>query len=67
MKKYLSENSKLASEFHPTKNGDSKPEDFTSGSNKKLWWQCSKGDEHEWEATINSKKKRSCPFCSGKK
>jgi len=66
MKKYLSENSKLASEFHPTKNGDSKPEDFTAGSNKKIWWQCPKDDEHDWIASISHRGNGSaCPFCSG--
>ncbi len=68
MKKYLSENSKLVSEFHATKNGDSKPEDFTHGSGKKVWWQCPKGEDHEWESEIKSRSNGSgCPFCSGRK
>ena len=35
MKKFLSEYPELIKEWHPTKNGDSKPEDFTHGSKKK--------------------------------
>jgi len=46
-------NSKLASEWHITRNGNLRPEDFLSGSNKKIWWQCEKG--HVWKATILSR------------
>ena len=28
----------LAKEWHPTKNGDLKPTDVTSGTDKKGWW-----------------------------
>jgi hypothetical protein len=28
----------LVKEWHPTKNGDLTPDDFTHGSNKKVWW-----------------------------
>ena len=68
MKKYLSENLKLVSEWHPTKNGDSRPEDFTTMSNKKVWWQCPAGEDHEWETTINDRSTGTgCPFCAGKR
>ena len=68
MKKYLSENLKLVSEWHPTKNGVLKPENFTQWSNKKVWWQCSKGDDHEWQANISNRSKgKGCPFCAGRK
>ena len=40
----------LAKEWHPTKNSSLTPKDVTAGSNKKVWWQCSRG--HEWEAGI---------------
>ena len=61
-------NPKLASEWHPTKNMDLKPEDFTLGSPKKVWWQCPEGDDHEWEATISHRSSgNGCPFCSGRK
>ena len=59
---------KIAAEWHPTKNGDLKPEDFKPGSHKKVWWQCPKGEDHEWEAVIGSRSHGfGCPFCAGKK
>jgi len=65
-KKLLSEYEDLCKEFHPTKNGDLKPEDFTYGSKKKVWWICSKG--HEWDATILSRVYgQGCPYCSGRR
>ena len=59
-------NPKLAGEWNCEKNGDLKPEDFMVGSNKKVWWKCSKG--HEWQATIKHRNKGTgCPYCSGRK
>ena len=58
----------LLKEWHPTKNGALKPEDITAGSNKKAWWKCSKGDDHEWEAIIGSRTSgRGCPYCANYK
>lgn len=55
----------IAAEWHPTLNGDVKPEDVTYGSVKKVWWQCSENPEHIWEAAINSrtKGKSNCKEC----
>lgn len=59
-------NPKLASEWHPTKNGKLTACDVTTGSDKKVWWKCSKG--HEWEATISSRSMGcGCPYCAGQK
>ena len=59
-------NPELAKEWHPTLNGDLTPEDVAGASNKKFWWQCSKG--HQWEAIVSNRKKGSgCPYCSNKK
>lgn len=30
----------LCNQWHPTLNGDKLPENFTSGSDVKIWWQC---------------------------
>ena len=38
-------NPKLASEWHPTKNGNLTPSDVTLASPKKVWWKCSKGND----------------------
>jgi len=60
----LVHNPKLASEWHPTKNGDLKPEDCRPFSHKKVWWKCPKGDNHEWQATIGNRNQgRGCRFC----
>lgn len=62
----LSVNPKLASEWHPTKNGSLRPEYYSPNSNKRVWWQCEKG--HEWQAVINSRSKGAgCPYCAGQK
>lgn len=58
----------LAEQWHPTKNGNLTPNDVTFGSNKKVWWKCDKGDDHEWEAIIVSRHKGiGCPICLNKK
>ena len=57
----------VSKEWHPTKNGEKTPADFTYGSGKKVWWLCSKNTKHEWEASIGSRTslRRRCPFCAG--
>jgi hypothetical protein len=64
MTSLLNTNPDLAKEWHPTKNVTLTPKDVTQGSDKKVWWICSR--EHEWEATVNNRKQgRGCPYCSG--
>jgi very-short-patch-repair endonuclease/predicted pyridoxine 5'-phosphate oxidase superfamily flavin-nucleotide-binding protein len=59
-------NPNLAKEWHPTKNGSLTPKQITAGSNKKVWWQCSKG--HEWESTVYKRNNKcGCPYCGGKR
>lgn len=55
----------VASEWHPTKNGDLKPSDIKPFSNRKVWWRGKCG--HEWQAVVCSRTKRGngCPYCSG--
>ncbi len=59
----------IAAQWHPTKNGDRTPDNVVAGSGKKVWWQCSKGPDHEWQArpTDRTVKGSRCPFCSGHK
>lgn len=60
-------NPALAKEWHPTKNADLTPFDFTAGSNEKVWWKCDKGIDHEWDGSINNRSRgRGCPICSGR-
>ncbi|MCR4719209.1 MAG: zinc-ribbon domain-containing protein, partial [Firmicutes bacterium] len=52
-------------EWNYEKNGNFKPENFTSNSNKKVWWKCNRG--HEWQATISDRNSgKGCPYCSGR-
>jgi hypothetical protein len=56
----------LASQWHPTKNGELTPANVTPSSSKKVWWFCKKG--HEWQAVIANRSIGSgCPYCAGKK
>ena len=60
----------ISKQWHPTKNGDLRAENFTKGSNKKVWWlcekECNEGCKHEWQAIIANRTKRNdkCSFCS---
>jgi hypothetical protein len=58
-------NPELASEWHPTKNGDLSPYNVSPKSNKKVWWKCDKGDDHEWKtSSVKRLYGRNCPFCT---
>ena len=60
----------IAAQWHPTKNGILKPENYTCGSGIIIWWSCSKENEcgckHEWQAAIGDRcrRERGCPYCS---
>lgn len=61
-------NPRLASEWHPTRNGNLLPSQVHPGSSKRAWWKCSKGGDHEWQAAIYSRQAgKGCPICDGKK
>jgi hypothetical protein len=58
----------LLNEWDYEKNQNISPTDITSGSDKKVWWICSKDNTHKWEASISHRANgRNCPYCSGKK
>ena len=53
----------LASEWHPTLNGELSPTGVTKGSGLKIWWKCKNG--HEWIARIADRTAGSgCPECA---
>ena len=59
-------NPNLTKEWNCEKNVDLLPQQFMSGSHKKVWWVCEKG--HEWPAQIKSRTTGvGCPYCSNKK
>ncbi len=56
-------NPELASEWHPTKNGDNKPSQYTQASTYKAWWLGKCG--HEWIAQVASRSAGAgCPICA---
>ena len=57
----------ISAQWHPTKNGDLRPDQVSAGSNTKVWWRCEEG--HEWEAMVNSRTSKGlgCSVCSGKR
>ena len=55
----------LLKEWDYEKNGDLLPQDITEGSNKKVWWKCSKCD-YSWQAKILNRKVRNCPLCANR-
>jgi len=60
----LVKNPSVAAEWHPTKNGDKTPADYTPSSHYKVWWMCPYG--HEWQSSIAHRNNGSgCPFCGG--
>lgn len=61
---FASSNPLLAVEFHPTKNEDVQPTDFTTGSNRMVWWLCS-AHNHEWQAMVSARVRgNGCPECA---
>ena len=65
----LADYPKLLLELHPDKNGVVNPDDYTYGSNKKLYWRCDVADDHVWRASVKERTAngRGCPFCAGKR
>jgi hypothetical protein len=60
-------NPAVAVQWHPTKNGTKKPQDFSYGSEQYAWWQCDRYHSHIWRARINSRTgvvASGCPRCA---
>ena len=59
-------NPDLYAELHPTLNTIDTTI-LSPGSNKKVWWQCSKNISHSWQASVSNRAQGSgCAMCSGK-
>ena len=54
----------IAEEWDYEKNRHLRPEQFTIGSHKKVWWKCSRG--HSWDARVYTREKCGCRYCYGK-
>lgn len=54
----------LAAQWHPNLNEDLLTSHVSAGSDRKVWWICSRN--HSWSARIYSRKHGTgCPFCAG--
>lgn len=57
----------VASQWHPTRNGNLTPEMVTSGSSRRVWWRCERG--HAWRSAVSTrtgKQRCGCPICAGR-
>ena len=58
---------RIASEWHPTKNGSLTPDLVLPGSDKRVWWQCQVNPDHTWinfvKCRTNRRSRGLCPFC----
>ncbi len=52
----------IAAEWHPTLNGDLRPEDVANSKNARAWWLCGRCG-NEWNTTINTRARRGNPGC----
>lgn len=58
-------NPTLAEQWHPTENLPLTPFEVAPAGDNRVWWKCPKGDDHEWEATVNHRASGTgCPFCN---
>ncbi|MFE2534940.1 zinc-ribbon domain-containing protein [Streptomyces sp. NPDC059371] len=59
----------IAAQWHPTRNGETRPQDVMPGSATKVWWKCPAGGDHEWAASpsarARAKNPTGCPCCAG--
>lgn len=60
----------IAVQWHPTKNGNLKPTQFSYGNAKKVWWICPIG--HEYQSTILNRTRKKgngncCPICDARR
>ena len=59
----------IAKEWHKNKNQPLTPEQFNPFSHQKVWWQCAKVTDHEWDMPISDRTNKGyrCPFCANKR
>jgi hypothetical protein len=56
----------ISKQWDYEKNGELLPENFTYGSQKKVFWKCING--HSWDAQINSRAAgQGCPYCNNRR
>jgi len=53
----------VSKEWHPTKNGELRPENISPFTDKKVWWLCPNGHEYETAISNRTSKNSGCPHC----
>lgn len=59
-------NPELASEWHPTLNGELTPQKVTAGTHRKVFWLCSAFGHIYESSLVHRSRGQGCPFCSGR-
>ena len=59
-------NPEIASEWHPTKNGDLLPSMVSAGAGQKVWWICPVCNKDYQTAIYHRSNGKGCPYCSSK-
>jgi hypothetical protein len=59
----------IFTEWHPFKNEHIDPTKISIGSDKIVWWFCTKDPSHEWDSKVSSRigKNNACPICSNRR
>jgi len=59
----------IAKQLHTSKNGAITNDILSSGSTKKVWWQCKISPDHEWSQSpgVRTEQNVGCPFCAGQR
>src|SRR3954453_12769904 len=59
----------LAAQWHPSRNGDLRPDEVALYSHRRIWWLCPVSPDHEWDIAPYARVKRpgACPYCSGQR
>jgi hypothetical protein len=65
-KSLLVTHSGLSEEWDYDKNHPLRPENFTYGSGRNIWWLCSKGHSYERKINTRTSHKIGCTYCSGR-
>lgn len=55
----------IAAQWHPTRNGDRRPDEVSFGSHHEAWWQCPAHKGHVWRSRVASRTSMvtGCPLC----
>jgi Probable Zinc-ribbon domain len=56
----------IASQWHPTQNGATRPSEVVATSSRVAWWLCPQDARHTWRASVRDRTRdqSACPFCS---